>query len=293
MVMRMTLEDYLFEWVELRAPGLRPRTIGSYTSLIRLHIAPSIGSRKLAKLKPKHIARMLQGVIDAGHTRTAELCFVFLRAALRSAVEQRRIEWSPMDAVTRPKHDPAETHVWTQAQTRAYCEAIDGDRHQIAWLLAVGLGLRRGEICGLRWSDIDLRARVLHVRNQRQRLDDGRMIDAKPKSRAGTRTLPLPRMIYDALRRSYQFGGGYVEPITPSGLNAAHRRLLSRLDLPYIRLHDLRHTMVTNALRNGAAMRMISSVIGHSDPALTARVYAHVDDEMIADTIDAAARAMV
>ena len=289
----MTLEAYLHEWVELRAPGLRPRTIGSYTSLIRLHIAPSIGSRKLAKLKARHIARMLQGIIDAGHTRTAELCFVLLRAALRSAVEQRRIEWSPMDAVTRPKHDPAETHVWTQAQTRAYCEAIDGDRHQIAWLLAVGLGLRRGEICGLRWSDIDLRARVLHVRNQRQRLDDGRMIDAKPKSRAGTRTLPLPRMIYDALRRSYQFGGGYVEPITPSGLNAAHRRLLSRLDLPYIRLHDLRHTMVTNALRNGAAMRMISSVIGHSDPALTARVYAHVDDEMIADTIDAAARAMV
>lgn len=291
--MRMTLEDYLFEWVELRAPGLRPRTIGSYTSLIRLHIAPSIGNRKLVKLKPKQIARMLQGIIDAGHTRTAELCFVLLRAALRSAVEQRRIEWSPMDAVTRPKHDPAETHVWTQAQTRAYCEAIDGDRHQIAWLLAVGLGLRRGEICGLRWSDVDLRARVLHVRNQRQRLDDGRMIDAKPKSRAGTRTLPLPRMIYDALRRSYQFGGGYVEPITPSGLNAAHRRLLSRLDLPYIRLHDLRHTMVTNALRNGAAMRMISSVIGHSDPALTARVYAHVDDEMIAVTIDAAARAMV
>lgn len=289
----MTLEAYLHEWVELRAPGLRPRTIGSYTSLIRLHIAPSIGDRKLGKLKPKHIARMLQGIIDAGHTRTAELCFVLLRAALRSAVEQRRIEWSPMDAVTRPKHDPAETHVWTQAQTRAYCAAIVGDRHQIAWLLAVGMGLRRGEICGLRWSDIDLRARVLHVRNQRQRLDDGRVVDAPPKSRAGTRTLPLPRMIYDALRRSYQFGGGYVEPITPSGLNAAHRRLLSRLDLPYIRLHDLRHTMVTNALRNGAAMRMISSVIGHSDPALTARVYAHVDDEMIADTIDAAARAMV
>ena len=289
----MTLEAYLVEWVELRAPGLRPRTIESYTSLIRLYIAPSIGARKLGKLKPKHIARMLQGVIDAGHTRTAELCYVMLRAALRSAVEMRRINWSPMDAVTRPKHIPAETMVWSRAQTRAYCAAIVGDRHQIAWLLAVGMGLRRGEICGLRWSDVDLRARVLHVRNQRQRLDDGRMIDVAPKSRAGTRKLPIPRMIYDVLRRNYQWGDGYVEPITPSGLDAAHRRLLRRLDLPYIRLHDLRHTMVTNALRNGAAMRMISSVIGHSDPALTARVYAHVDDEMIADTIDAAARAMV
>ena len=293
MVMRMTLEDYLYEWVELRAPGLRPRTIESYTSLIRLHIVPSIGHRKLTKVKPKHIARMLQGVIDAGHTRTAEMCYVVLRAALRSAVEQRRIVWSPMDAVTRPRHIPAETMVWSRAQTRAYCAAIVGDRHQIAWLLAVGMGLRRGEICGLRWSDIDLRARVLHVCNQRQRLDDGRVVDAPPKSRAGTRTLPIPRMVCDALRRNYQWGDGYVVPITPSALDAAHRRLLRRLALPYIRLHDLRHTMATNAVRNGAAMRVLASVLGHSDPALTARVYAHVDDEMIADTIDAAARAMV
>lgn len=289
----MTLEAYLYEWVELRAPGLRPRTIESYTSLIRLHIAPAIGDRKLTKLKPKHIARMLQGIIVAGHTRTAELCYVVLRAALRSAVEMRRIDWSPVTAVSRPQHIPAEATAWTRAQTRAYCEAIVGDRHQIAWLLAVGMGLRRGEICGLRWSDIDLRARVLHVRNQRQRLDDGRMIDAAPKSRAGTRKLPIPRMIYDVLRRNYQWGDGYVEPITPSGLDAAHRRLLRRLDLPYIRLHDLRHTMATNAVRNGAIMRMLAAVLGHSDPALTARVYTHVDAEMVEDTIDAAARAMV
>lgn len=291
--MRMTLEAYLYEWVELRAPGLRPRTIESYMSLIRLHIVPAIGHRKLTKVKPKHIARMLQGIIVAGHTRTAELCYVVLRAALRSAVEMRRIDWSPVTAVSRPQHIPAEATAWTRAQTRAYCEAIVGDRHQIAWLLAVGMGLRRGEICGLRWSDIDLRARVLHVRNQRQRLDDGRMIDAAPKSRAGTRKLPIPRMIYDVLRRNYQWGEGYVEPITPSGLDAAHRRLLRRLDLPYIRLHDLRHTMATNAVRNGAIMRMLAAVLGHSDPALTARVYTHVDAEMVEDTIDAAARAMV
>ena len=101
----MTLEAYLVEWVELRAPGLRPRTIESYTSLIRLHIVPAIGQRKLSKLKPKHIARMLQGIIDSGHTRTAELCFVVLRAALRSAVEQRLIDWTPVAAVSRPRGD--------------------------------------------------------------------------------------------------------------------------------------------------------------------------------------------
>lgn len=292
-VMRMTLEAYLHEWVLLRSVGLRPRTIECYTTLIRLYIAPAIGDRKLDKLKAKHIARMLSGIMATGHTRTAELCFVVLRAALRSAVQTRRLKWSPMDAVTRPKHIPAEGRAWTKEQTRTYVAAIRGHKHELAWLLAVGMGLRRGEICGLRWSDVDLRARVLHIRYQRQRLADGRLVDAPPKSRAGTRDLPIPAVVYDALRRKYQWGDAFVVPITPSGLDAAHRALLRRLDLPYIRLHDLRHTMATNAARNGALTRVLASVLGHSDPALTARCYTHVDDEMVGQALDAAARSMV
>lgn len=291
-VMRMTLEAYLHEWVLLRSVGLRPRTIECYTTLIRLYIAPAIGDRKLDKLKSKHIARMLSSIMATGHTRTAELCYVLLRAALRSAVVTRRLKWSPCEAVTRPKHIPAEGRAWTREQTRAYVSAIAGHKHELAWLLAIGMGLRRGEICGLRWEYVDLRARVLHVCNQRQRLADGRLIDAPPKSRAGTRDLPIPAVVYDALRRKYQFCG-YVVPITPSGLDAAHRALLRRLDLPYIRLHDLRHTMATNAARNGALTRVLASVLGHSDPALTARCYTHVDDEMVGQALDAAARSMV
>lgn len=289
----MTLEAFLKEWVLLRSAGIRPRTVESYESLIRLHIGPAIGDRKLTKLKSRHIAAMLKSIVDDGHARTAQLCYALLRAAFRSAVVDRRIERSPIEAVKRPKHRTKRGKAWSMAQTRAYVAAIHGHKHQLAWLLAVGMGLRRGEICGLRWSDVDLRARVIHVHNQRVRLADGRLIDQPPKSDAGTRDLPMPKPIYEAFRRAFQWGDGYVVPITPSALDAAHRTLLRRLDLPYIRLHDLRHTMATNAVRNGAAIRVLADVLGHSDPAVTARFYTHTDAEMMIDTVDAAALAMV
>lgn len=289
----MTLEAYLREWVLLRSAGIRPRTVESYESLIRLHIGPAIGDRKLTKLKSRHIAAMLKSIVDDGHARTAQLCYALLHAALRSAVEEHRIERSPIEAVKRPKHRSKRGKAWSKAQTRAYVAAIRGHKHQLAWLLAVGMGLRRGEICGLRWSDVDLRARIIHVHNQRVRLADGRLIDQPPKSDAGTRDLPIPKPICEAFRRKYQWGDGYVVPITPSALDAAHRTLLRRLDLPYIRLHDLRHTMATNAVRNGAAIRVLADVLGHSDPAVTARFYTHTDAEMMIETVDAAALAMV
>lgn len=289
----MTLEAYLREWVLLRSAGIRPRTVESYESLIRLHIGPAIGDRKLTKLKSRHIAAMLKSIVDDGHARTAQLCYDLLRAAFRSAVDDRRIERSPIEAVKRPKHRTKRGKAWSKAQTRAYVAAVRGHKHQLAWLLAVGMGLRRGEICGLRWSDVDLRARVIHVHNQRVRLADGRLIDQPPKSDAGTRDLPMPKPIYEAFRRAFQWGDGYVVPITPSALDAAHRTLLRRLDLPYIRLHDLRHTMATNAVRNGAAIRILADVLGHSDPAVTARFYTHTDAEMMIETVDAAALAMV
>ena len=100
----MTLEAFLKEWVLLRSAGVRPRTVESYESLIRLHIGPAIGERKLSKLKSRHIAAMLKAIIDNGHARTAQLCYDLLRAAFRSAIEEHRIERSPIEAIKRPKH---------------------------------------------------------------------------------------------------------------------------------------------------------------------------------------------
>ena len=289
----MTCEAWLYQWVALRSGGLRPRTVESYTDLIRLHIAPAIGSKSLRKLKPRHISEMLAAIMADGHSRTAQLCYVLLRAALRAAVVSQRLDRSPVESVLRPAHKPRPGRAWSMDEARAYVRAINAHKHQLAWYLAICLGLRRGEICGLKWSDIDLHQRVIHISRQRIRLKDGRIVEAPPKSDAGIRDLPIPAALLFVIRRNWQWGDAYFVPLTPSGLDAAHRATLRRLELPYIRLHDLRHTMASNAVRNGASMRALADVLGHSDPAMTARVYAHPDATMLAATIDAAISAVL
>ncbi len=288
----MTLGEWMDQWVTMRSAILRPRTIDSYRSLLRLYIDPAIGRRKLKRVKPEHIQAMLSAICADGKTRSAELCFVLLSAALTDAVRCRRLDVSPMVGVQRPKHIQRRPDAWTPEEIRQYLAAIRDDPYIVAWMLALCCGLRRGEICGLRWEDVDYRQHILRIRNQRQKLADGRLIDQPPKSLAGVRDVPVPDPLMQVLRDRARIGG-YVVPLSPGSLDAAHRRVVARAGLRYIPLHGLRHTMATNALRGGASMRALSDVLGHSDPSITARVYTHPDLDMLRCVVDAAVRCVV
>lgn len=281
----MKVKDYMDEWLVLRSAALAPRTVDQYTDLIRRYINPSIGWRQIGFLSPAHIQTMLADICASGHTRTAELVFVLLRCALGQAVRLRRISCNPCDAVMRPKHLQQQGKAWSDAEILAYLSAISSHKHRLPFLMAIRCGLRRGEICGLRWCDVDFSNRILHVCNQRQRLADGRIIDLPPKSRAGIRDVPIPRDMVPMLMHDRQLSG-YVCSVTPSGLDLAHRRLLSGLSLPYIRLHDLRHTMATAATRHGASMRALQQVLGHAHYSTTADRYTHPDGGMLRSVID-------
>ncbi len=196
----MTLGEWMDQWVTMRSAILRPRTIDSYRSLLRLYIDPAIGRRKLKRVKPEHIQAMLSAICADGKTRSAELCFVLLSAALTDAVRCRRLDVSPMVGVQRPKHIQRRPDAWTPEEIRQYLAAIRDDPYIVAWMLALCCGLRRGEICGLRWEDVDYRQHILRIRNQRQKLADGRLIDQPPKSLAGVRDVPVPDPLMQVLR---------------------------------------------------------------------------------------------
>ena len=270
----MTLNQWLTDWLALRAPALKPRTVESYADLIQRYVAPAIGETPLEGLRAPEVTHFLAQICIAGKTRTAELIFVMLRAALRD------LEPSPMQRVPRPAHVQQSPPAWTDDQIVTYLRALDGHRQQLPLTLGLMLGLRRGEICGLRWEDVNLPAREVHIVNQRQRLGTGEIVDCSPKSRASVRTLPIPEALMPLLRAHRQFSG-YLCTITPSGLDAAHRRLVSRLELPYIPLHGLRHTMATSCIRHGGEMRSLQQLLGHANYATTANRYTHPDPEML------------
>ena len=278
------------EWLQLRAAQLRPRTIEQYDRLIRLHLKP-IEGKKLKKLKPETIQRMLSG-IAAEHPRTAEQCYVLLKTALRSAVLLGRIERSPMEAVQRPAHRAAPHTVWTPEEQRAFMRAAKGDPAGLELQIGLLCGLRRGEICGLMWSDVDLRAGVLKVRRQRQRQSDGKLYTVEPKSAAGRREIPIPQALRAPLAARAAIGG-YVTGLTPEALTRALRRVERRAGVPHIGLHGLRHTMATNAVRAGASLRTVQQLVGHASFALTAAIYTHPDTEMLREAVDSAARYVV
>ena len=277
----------------MRSAALRPRTLESYRSLLRLHIAPALGTMELDALTPVAVMEALAPLCASGKSRTAELVYILLRAALGDGLRLRHVAANPMDAVMRPRHRQTRPSPWGPEEIQRYIIGIRTDPHRIAWLLALQCGLRRGEICGLRWSDIDLRGRMFHVSNQRVRLDDGRIVDQPPKTESGDRFVPLPDGLLRILRGAYRLGDGYVEPLTPGALDAAHRRTVRRLGLPRLTLHGLRHTMATQALRNGASMRALQQVLGHADYRTTAMIYAHPDFAMLRRAVDCAAAGMV
>lgn len=276
------LSEYLNDWLVLRSGELRDRTIESYASLIRLHVAPVIGAVPVDQLTKYHLRPMLAGIVAEGHSRTAELCYVMLKAALAD------IDPSPMKGVPRPRHVQTSPEPWSDDQISAYMNALVDHPHGLALSLGLVLGLRRGEICGLRWQDVSWETSEVYITNQRMRLDSGLIIDAPPKSRAGHRHIPVPPPLMAMLRHARQLSG-YIDGITPSGLDAAHRALVHRLDLPYIPLHGLRHSMATACIRHGGEMRALQSVLGHSDYSVTANRYTHPDCKMKRAAIDAAA----
>lgn len=275
----MLLKNWLDDWIILRSPKLKPRTIECYKHLIDHHINPALGNVILEDLNSVQIQHMLAQISRDGHSRSAEMCFVLLRSALR------KVNPLIMADVERPAHRQVSPPAWSDADIVAYLAALKDHRHRLPLMLGLLLGLRRGEICGLRWEDIDFKQNIIHIVNQRQRLSDGQILDMSPKSMSSVRDLPIPDQLLPLLRSRRQLSG-YLCNITPSGLDAAHRRLVQRLGLKYTPLHGLRHSMATACIRHGGDMRSLQSILGHASYTTTANRYTQPDIEMLRKAIE-------
>lgn len=303
----MTVSRWISRWIGLRAAALAPRTVESYRSLLELHIAPTIGSRKLSKLKSKHISKMLDELLAAGHSRTAQLCFVLLRASLKQATREGVIEKNPCDSVLPPRHRRADPRWWTPDELHRFAVFAQDRPFALAWQLALCCGLRRGELAGLRWSDVDLAAGLIRIRNQRQRVG-GRLIDAPPKSAAGRRDLPIPAGLLPLLDRQQLLQAAnailidvapvYVcspdgSAIAPEQLNRALAADVAAAGVRPINLHGLRHSMASLGVSLGVSMRVLQQLLGHADYSTTAGTYAHVLHSSEAEAVAQIARSVL
>jgi integrase len=315
-----TVGRWLRYWLTTRT-SIRPTTLRVYTHHVETHLIPAIGEVKLAALTSRHLtamfAELAAGTTPIGQPRTAatlQRIRATLRAAYNAAIREGMVMDNPARRVEMPRGRRPHAVVWTDARVDQWHE--DGSRPPVAvwttaqlttfldfvaddplyplWWLVALRGLRRGEVAGLRWQDVDLDRRQLTIVSQRTTVGYA-VIECPPKSSASHRTIALDRRTVDLLRahrhrQHQQYLGtgrlwretGYVftrpdgQPYHPNYFTHRLQYLIKQCGLPPVRLHDLRHGAASLAHAAGADLKTIQDQLGHASVVLTADTYTTV-----------------
>jgi integrase len=306
---KTTLAAHLRAWLDLIATTVRPTTLQGYRASVERHLIPRIGAIPVAKITSAQIQAAYSVMLADGiGVRGVQLAHLRLLQSLALAVAWGMRVDNPALKVTPPRAPRKEMRVWTKEQVRAFLAAAaddaDADSEYALFLLALTTGMRRGELLGVRWQDVDLARGTLRVAQAVALLHDRPTI-TQPKTAAARRTLPLPAPAVDAIRAHRDrariaAGGAWRDdvlvfsatgaPMHPRTLAYHFARIVKAAGVPKIRVHDMRHTYATLSLSGGADLKTISTRLGHTSIQVTGDVYAHVTvamDERATEVISA------
>jgi integrase len=307
-----TTGAYLARWADAMRPEVRAATHREYARHVAQYWTPLIGSVELTKLTLDHVRRGMASLEERGLSRTTiRSARVTLRRALGDAQRDSLITRNVAALARPPSVERREMRALTKAEVARLLQATADDQFGPLFALAIGSGLRLGEIVGLSWDDIDLDDRRLTVRRTMARAYGGGYDFAEPKTKRSRRTVMLPALAVDALKRqkarqaatrlaagtawqdtrNLVFTDVVGRSVQPGHVSKSFRAVADRLGLP-VRLHDLRHTAATLMLAAGVPLKVVSETLGHASIVVTADVYAHVTPDLKREAADAMDRAL-
>ncbi len=306
---RRSLERFCRDnWLPVVRRSLRPSTFCSYEDQLRAHVFPAIGSIPLQGLEPNHLDELYGKLLNSGRLngtgglspRTVRYIHTIIGKALKDAVRWGLVVRNVADLATPPR--PRDTRApemvfWTPQEVARFLEATRSDREHPVWVLALTTGMRRGEVVGIRWRDVDLEAGRLHVKSTLVSVRY-RVIESDPKTEKSRRPIALDQKTIAVLRewRVRQLeerllcGEGWVDNglvftrpdgsgLHPDRVSKLFDLAVARAGVPRIRFHDVRHTWATTALRAGVHPKIVSERLGHSSIQVTLDIYSHVSEE--------------
>ena len=295
---RMTLGEWLDIWLrECAEPSVRPSTYKGYRGYAERNIKPFLGSKQISKITSADVQtlyRKLQkeGSVDGGALSPATVCRIHsvLHQALNVAVDRHLIVKNPTDDVTLPKKVSTAKTILNDKQLERFMEAIKADEHwHDFFYLEITTGLRRGELCGLMWTDFDAEKGTLTVRRTLHNKEGGGYYVGETKTGAGRRIIKLPPSTVQLLsERKRTSISQWIfpnqihpeDPIMPNSGYTRMKKLLAEAGLPDMRFHDLRHTFATHALTSGVDAKTLSGILGHTKTSFTLDTYTHVTGDM-------------
>ncbi|SET81720.1 site-specific integrase [Nonomuraea wenchangensis] len=305
----ITVSDYLDMWIEDHAMEIKPGTLEDYRTGLRLYVKPYIGKMRLQAVRPSTITKLYRDLLAKGSkdgkplkVSTVTHTHAILRRAFRDAVLVHEfISSSPVEKAKRPRADlDGPGTIWTAAQLRTFLTLARTHRLHAFFHLASYTGARRGELLNLRWRDIDLDGKRITIKGS-VGVVEGQRVEGTTKS-GRTRVVSIDDTTVTVLSEHQKaqeaekarageswkgtddtvFTTAWGGPIYPTTVTGLPRKLIEARNktatdpLPVIRLHDLRHVHATLLLLAGVPVHVVAARLGHADPAITLRVYAHV-----------------
>ncbi len=299
---RIKVGEYLQEWLENARPSLRAKTGYQYDKVIENHILPFIGDLPMKALTPQRVEHFYGELLQKGRgARTVRYTHGVLHKALEKAVRYGLIAVNPAHGASLPQQNHQEMQVLDESQVGMFLATASGNRLEALFHLAAVTGMRQGELFGLKWSDVQWRAGVLHVQRQVQRVPKKGWSFVEPKTRAGRRMVPIGTGAIEALLRQKErqalerevagsrwqehdliFSTTVGTPMDPQNLMKDFNAVLKQAELPKIRFHDLRHTAASLMLNHGVPVLVVSRILGHANPSITLNTYGHLYQESTA-----------
>jgi integrase len=303
---KITLGEYLERWLPTQRQPLAPSTFSSYQGSIRLHVLPYIGSIPLQRLAPENLDELYAMLLMNGRrnngggplsAKTVRLVHAVVHKALADATRKGSVIRNVADLADPPKISSSarpKMEVWNAAELRRFFELIEGHHLYAAFYVKANTGMRRGEVLGLTWRTIDFDNARLSV-TQNVTAPNYQVSVSDVKSAHSLRTIDLDARTLAVLRSwrnqqlesyiatgvradesDFVFAKPNGDPLHPDYFSQSLERLVAKIDLPRIRLHDLRHTHATLLIKEGIPPKVVSERLGHSSVAFTMQVYQHV-----------------
>lgn len=304
-------EDYtLGEWLKLWLENygdmyLRASSQVNYRGFLKNQIAKTIGDIKLKKLTNRQIQKFYKDMLDHGRVqrrgtenkptglspKSVRNIHFFISHALDRAVEEKLISANPAFKCVLPKKEKKEMKTLPlEDMNRFFDEAKKSGVYEL-YLTEMATGMRRGELLGLKWSDINFKENTIFIQRQVTRLD-GIVQETPLKTDNAYRSVIIPPEVATVLQEKKEREAGFSEyvfssqtggAISPDGVLRKLHRVLERAGLPMVRFHDLRHTFSTMALQNGVDVKTLSGILGHYSAGFTLDTYGHVTTQMKVD----------
>ena len=300
---RMTLGEWLDKWLdEYMIFTVRESTLDSYRAMVKNQVMPFIGSKQISSLTTADMQKFYNKIKKEGRIRPHPIhgktladsmvrgVHMMLHEALDAAVKERLLAKNPTNGTTVPKCNYPEKQILGDNQLETFLEAIKGHEYWCDFFyVEVMTGLRRGEICGLKWQDINFEENKLQVKRSVSVKKGGGVSIGETKTETGVRCIQMPPSVAELLKSKRQTAitewvfPHFLHPEQPISPASAYRKLkviLKNAELPQIRFHDLRHTFATHATQGGVDPKTLAVILGHTNASFTLDTYTHVTSDM-------------